>query len=311
MKAVRIHRFGGPEVIRLDEVPVPEPGPGEVLVRVRASSVNPVDYKIRNGGYVPEDRLPYTLGRDVAGTVERRGSGVDVFAESDPIYAMLPFDRGGHEEFVAVRAEHCAPKPHPLEFVEAAAVPLAGLTAWQGLFDHGDLRAEQKVLIQGAAGGVGHLAVQFARARGAVVYATCSAPDRDFVRALGATEVISRDERFEDRVGDVDLVFDLVGGETQARSWAVLKPGGVLVSTVQEPDGAKAAERGARGLRYMAQPNGAQLAEIGRLIDEGRVTPVVARIYPLEQAAAAERELEHGHVRGKLVLEVAGPERAP
>jgi NADPH:quinone reductase-like Zn-dependent oxidoreductase len=286
---------------------MPEPGPGEVLIRVRASSVNPVDYKIRNGGYLPPDRLPLTLGRDVAGVVDRAGAGVERFSQGAAVYAMLARDRGGYAEFATAKAEDCAPMPGRLDFVQAAAVPLAALTAWQGLFDHGRLESGQSVLIHGAAGGVGHFAVQFARVRGCYVVVTASAADRDFLRALGADEVIDyHHERFEDRIGrKVDLVFDLVAGETQDRSFAVIKPGGALISTLKPPDPAKAAEAQVRGENYVAEPNGAELAEIGRLIDAGLVMPQVARVFPLEQAALAERELETQHVRGKIVLEVS------
>jgi len=303
MKAVRIHEFGGPDVLRLEDLPRPTPGPDEVLVRVAAASVNPVDYKMRNGG-LPADALPLTLGRDLAGVVEAGGSGLQAGAA---VYAMLDRDRGGYAQFVAVKAVHCAPKPARLDFIQAAAVPLAGLTAWQGLFDNGGLQAGQMVLIHGASGGVGHMAVQFARAHGARVIATCSSRDVDFVRGLGAAEVIDyHAERFEDRVHDVDLVYDLVGGETQDRSWAVLKDGGAMVSTLQAPDPAKAAAKHARAAHYMAQPSGAQLAEIGALIDAGQVMPTITDVFPLGQAAQAERELEHDHVRGKIVLDVSG-----
>jgi NADPH:quinone reductase-like Zn-dependent oxidoreductase len=306
MKAVRIHEFGGPETLRVEDLPIPEPGRGEIRIRVMAASVNPVDYKIRNGGYLPQDALPMTLGRDVAGVVDAVGAEVRGFHTSDAVYVMLDRSHGGYTEFVVEQAEYCARKPARLDFIQAAAVPLAGLTAWQGLFEHGGLQAGQRVLIHGAAGGVGHLAVQFARARGATVIATCSAQDVDFVKSLGASEVIDYNaQRFEDVVRDVDLVFDLVAGETQDRSWTVLKDGGALVSTLKEPDKRKAAEKHARAVHYMAHPDGAELAEIGRLIDEGRVTPQIARVFPLAAAAQAERALEQEHVRGKIVLEVA------
>jgi NADPH:quinone reductase-like Zn-dependent oxidoreductase len=306
MKAVRIHEFGGPEVLRVESQPRPEAGPGEVLVRVEAASVNPVDYKMRNGGYVPQSALPLTLGRDVAGIVEATAVAAARFKAGDAVYAMLARDRGGYVEFVAVKAADCARKPERLDFIQAAAVPLAALTAWQGLFDYGHLAAGQRVLIHGASGGVGHFAVQFAKARGATVFATCSGEDVAFVRGLGADEVIDyRAERFEDRARDIDLVYDLVAGETQDRSWAVLKDGSAMVSTLKEPDAAKAAAKHARAAHYMAQPNGAQLAEIAALIDAGKVVPTIAAVFPLEQAAQAERKLEDEHVRGKIVLDVA------
>jgi NADPH:quinone reductase-like Zn-dependent oxidoreductase len=193
-----------------------------------------------------------------------------------------------------------------LDFIQAAAAPLAGLTAWQGLFDTGQLQAGQRVLIHGAAGGVGHFAVQFAKAKGAIVIATCSSRDVEFVRGLGADQVIDyHADRFEDQVAPVDLVYDLIGGETQDRSWAVVKDGGAMVSTLTEPDKAKAATKHARVAHYMAHPDGDQLAEIAKLIDAGRVSPTITNVFPLQSAAEAERVLEHDHVRGKIVLDVA------
>lgn len=305
MKAVRIHEYGGPERLQVEDLPTPAPEAGELLIRILGASVNPVDYKIRKGGYLPESALPMTLGRDVAGIIERVGAEVRGFDVGEAVYAMLDRGHGGYAEFVADRAMNCARKPERLDFIQAAAVPLAGLTAWQGLFDHGELTARERVLIHGAAGGVGHFAVQFARAKGAEVYATCSGDDVDFVKKLGARVVIDyRHERFEDRARDMDLVFDLVGGETQARSFAVLRPGGRLISTLQEPDKAKCAEQHIKGAHYMAKPNGDELAEIARLIDEGQVTPNIEGVFPLNAAADAEKELETAHVRGKLVLAV-------
>jgi NADPH:quinone reductase-like Zn-dependent oxidoreductase len=305
MHAVRIHEFGGPEVLKLEDLPDPEPGRGEILVEVRASSVNPVDYKIRNGGFLPPEQLPITLGRDLSGVVRRCGPGERKFEPGQAVYAMLPGDRGGYAEKVAAPEAVCARKPERLDFVQAAAVPLAALTAWQGLFDHGGLAQDQVVLIHGGAGGVGHFAVQFARARGAQVIATCSGEDAGFVLGLGARQVIDyQAERFEDAVEKVDLVFDLIGGDTLARSFAVVRPGGAIVSTLQPPDPQKLAELGLRGAHYRAQPNGDQLEQIGRLIDRGKVTPAVDRTYSLDRAAEAEEWLEHRHVRGKIVLTV-------
>jgi NADPH:quinone reductase-like Zn-dependent oxidoreductase len=218
---------------------------------------------------------------------------------------MLPHDRGGYAERVAIPESVCARKPDRLDFVQAAAVPLAALTAWQGLFDQGRLEQGQVVLIHGAAGGVGHFAVQFGRARGAQVIATCGGEDKGFVLSLGARQVIDyKAERFEDAVEKVDLVFDLIGGDTLERSFTVVRPGGTIVSTLQAPNPQKLAERGACGAHYHAQPSGEQLEQIGRMIDSGRVTPAVDRTYPLARAAEAEEWLEHRHVRGKIVLTV-------
>ncbi|HVW92284.1 MAG TPA: NADP-dependent oxidoreductase [Devosia sp.] len=237
MEAMRIHEFGGPDVLQRDDVQRPAAGPGELLVRVAAASVNPVDFKMRAGGYSRQQQdLPITLGRDLAGTVEQVGPGVSGFSTGDEIFALLGRDRGTYAEYVLVKPEEAARKPKNLSFIEAAAVPLAGLTAWQGLFDQGGLAAGQRVLIHGGAGGVGHLAVQFAKAHGAFVATTASAQDADYLRGIGADEVIDyKNQRFEDELSGMDLVYDLIGGETQARSWDVLKPGGIIVSTLGEP----------------------------------------------------------------------------
>jgi NADPH:quinone reductase-like Zn-dependent oxidoreductase len=309
MKAIRIHRFGGPEVLELDDVPIPQPGEDELLVRTRAASVNPVDYKIRHGTvpWVSREMLPITLGRDLSGTVESAGAGVDAFGEGEAVYAMLgSIDRGSYAEYVLVRPNEAAPKPARLSHIEAAAVPLAALTAWQGLFDHGHLEAGQTALVHGGSGGVGHFAIQFAKVKGATVLTTVSGQNLGFARELGADRAIDYEsQRFEEIARDVDLVLDLVGGETQERSWSVLKPGALLVSALGEPSKEKAMQHGAHGLGYRAQSNAGQLAEIGRLIDQGKVRPVVMASYPLAEARQAHERLERGHVRGKIVLVVA------
>lgn len=306
MKAMRIHSFGGPEVLVLDEIPTPAIIDGSVLVKVAAASVNPVDCKIRQGGYpkVTAASLPVTLGRDVCGVVEQ-GDGTALSAGT-AIYAALGWDVGGYAEYALIPVQYCAPQPTSLSAIEAASVPLAGLTAWQGLFDQGGLAQGQRVLIHAGSGGVGHFAIQFAKSRGAEVLATASAANLDYVRALGADIVIDyRAQRFEEVAHDVDVVFDLVGGETRERSWPVLRRGGILVSTLGQPDEARAASFGVRARGYMAQPNGAQLLEIRGLIDAGKLRPTVTRTFPLEVAGAAQRYLEAEHPRGKLVLTVS------
>ena len=305
MKAVRIHSFGGPQILRLEEVPLPDPAEDEVLVQVKATSVNPIDYKIRSGQYAEAEQLPITLGRDVSGTIARCGTQARDCEEGTDVFALLPPGRGGYAEYVSVKASQLVPKPSRLDHVHAAAVPLAALTAWQGLYDHGQLKPGQRVLIHGAAGGVGHFAVQLAKIAGAEVFATATRSDAGFLRELGADHVIDfRSERFEDNVSDVDLVFDLVGGETQDRSWAVLQQGGTLVSTLNQPSEEKARQRGARGISYLTQTNPEELARIARLIDEGKLRPWVEQAYPLEEVASAQDQLEHKHVRGKTVIRV-------
>ena len=305
MQAIRIHRFGGPEVLQLDEIDKPSTDGGKLRIRVAAASVNPVDYKIRKGGYprVKELDLPITLGRDVAGVVE---TAAGAFKVGDEVYAHLDWAEGGYADYAVVVPGGAAAKPKSLDMIAAAAVPLAATTAWQGLFDHGGLEAGQSVLIHGGSGGVGGFAVQFAKAKGARVIATASGDGVETVRGYGADVVVDYEkQKFEEVAHDVDLVFDVIGGETQARSFAVLKPGGALISTVQDPDKAKAAEKHLKSERYMATPNGGELAEIGALIDAGKVKVEVARTFPLAQAADAHRFLENDHPRGKVVLVVS------
>jgi NADPH:quinone reductase-like Zn-dependent oxidoreductase len=305
MKAVRIHHFGDPSVLEVDEIDRAKPTGDQLLIHVKAASVNPVDYKIRQGGYpmVKEDKLPITLGRDVAGVVEKAADG---FKVGDEVYAHLDWADGGYAEYAVVAPVGVAAKPQSLDMIHAAAVPLAATTAWQGLFQHGGLQSGQRVLIHGASGGVGGFAVQFAKAAGAYVYATASGEGVQAARDFGADEAIDyKTQKFEDIAKDVDLVFDLIGGDTQERSFAVVKTGGALISTVQEPDKAKAAAKGLTAKRYMAEPNADHLKRIGELIDAGKVKVVVAETFPLDQASAAHRSLEKDHPRGKVVLEVA------
>lgn len=307
MKAIRIERFGGVEVLELQDLPRPAPRAGEILVKNRATSVNPVDYKIRAGKYpaVTADMLPYVLGRDCAGVIETVGPGATAFSPGEAVFGMPGIARGGYAEYVILRESEAAAMPRNLSFDAAGAVPLAGLTAWQGLFRHGGLKSGQSVLIHGGSGGVGHFAIQFAKAKGAHVITTVSADHVAFAQRLGAEQVIDyKKQRFEDAVKDVDVVFDLVGGETQDRSWGVLKKGGVLVSTLAQPSQAQAAAHQARGLRYTAQESGADLAEIATLIEAGQVKPAVARTFALREAAAAQRLLEQGHIEGKIVLAI-------
>jgi NADPH:quinone reductase-like Zn-dependent oxidoreductase len=273
-----------------------------------AASVNPVDYKIRSGKYpaVKQDQLPKVLGRDISGVVSRVGGSVRTFKKCDAVYAMLGRDIGGYAEYALVTEDEAAKKPKQLDFVQAAAVPLAALTAWQGLFDQGGLKAGQRVLIHGGAGGVGHFAIQFAKAKGAWVATTVSGADIDLARKLGADLPIDyKAEKFEDVLEDIDLVYDLIAGDTQQRSFKVLKEGGTLISTLQKPDQAELDRRHARGAHYMAKPDARELEEIARLIDAGKVKVIVNAIYPLEDVARAHTHMEHDHIAGKVVLRVA------
>ena len=309
MKAVRIHEYGGPEVLGLEDAPVPVPAAGEVLIRVHAAGINPVDWKIREGrlrGRV-EHRLPLILGWDVAGVIEALGPGVTLFKTGDAVYARPDIARdGGYAEYIAVRASEVALKPKSLDFIHAAAVPLAGLTAWQALFDAAKLAAGQRILIHAGAGGVGSFAVQFAHWKGARVIATASARNADLVRSLGADEVIDYTEtRFEDEVQDLDVLFDTVGEEVQQRSWNALKKGGILVSILALSIPDDAAARNLRSAYVFVQPNAAQLGQIAELIEGGYVKPVVETVLPLSEVRQAHILSQSRHARGKIVLRVA------
>ena len=239
--------------------------------------------------------------------VELCGPGVICKAGDENAQRCQGMDRGGYAAYVVVKGGEFAVRParENLNFIEAAAVPLAGLTAWQGLFDEGGLESGQRALIHGGAGGVGHLAIQFAKAKGAWVATTVSGADIDFARSLGDDQVIDyKSRRFEDEVDKVDLVFDLVAGETQNRSWAVMRAGGALVSTLQKPDETLSRRHNVRGHVYRTKPNASQLTEIARLIEQGSVRPRVQRTFPLAQAATAQQALEKERTRGKIVLEV-------
>ena len=316
MKAVRIHAFGGPEVLQLEEVARPVPAADEILVQVYASGVNPVDWVIREGsnGFRSFITLPTTLGCDAAGVVVEVGRDVTTFQKGDAVYGAPNFPGdGSYAEYCAAKASRFARKPQSLSFNEAAGVPLAGLTAWTALFEQGQLRPGQRVLIQGASGGVGSFAVQFAKAKGAYVIGLASAGNLDYVQKLGADEVIDyRSQRFEELVHDVDVVLEASPVRDNAerlRAVTVLKEGGILVSVnldfpFNEAVLAALAQKNATGELSANQPRQDWLAEMARLIDAGQVKVFISQVFPLEEVAAAHRESETWHVRGKLVLAV-------
>ena len=310
MKAIRIHGRGGPDHLVYEDVPQPHPGPGEVLVRVAATGVVVNElrwnetYETPTGG---KRDLPIP-GRDLSGVVEEVGPGVSTLTEGAEVYAMLGYRRDGAEaEYTIALPGELAPKPRALDDVQAAAVPLSALTAWQGLFEQASLVAGQRVLIHGGAGGVGVFVVQMAPFAGAHVIATASARHRDFLREVGADEFIDyTTTRFEDVVHDVDLVFDLVGADTLQRSWQVIKPGGVLVSVVSPPPPASVTTgHEVRFIWFIVEPNREQLVHIGALIDAGQLRPVIDAVFPLAQARQAYEQAAQGHTRGKVVLRVA------
>lgn len=304
MRAVRIHSFGGPEVLRIEETPQPEPQTGELLVRVAAAAVNPVDWMIRTGSLqsLLNHTLPVTLGCDVAGTVEQLGPGVEGFREGDSVYAFIHLERlGAFAEFATVRAQEAARKPETLDSVHAASVPVAVLTAWQAIFDAAGLESGQTILVHAAAGGIGSMAVQLAKWKGARVIGTASEKNHEYVAALGADQVIDyRKTPFETAVRNVDVVLDTLGGETQEKSFQVLKPGGFLVSLVSPPP----QNKGVRAVMIGVETNGKRLEEAARLIDDGVLKTLVETVLPLEEAAKAIALSESGRTRGKIVLRV-------
>ncbi|MER7764472.1 NADP-dependent oxidoreductase [Streptomyces sp. NPDC097619] len=306
MRAVVVEQWGGPEQLVEREVERPRPGLNEVLVRVRAAGVNPVDWKTReSGGLIAWGEVP-AVGWDVSGTVVEAGPGVGHFRPGDEVFGMPLFPRqaGGYAEYVVAPARHLAPKPAGLGHVEAAALPLAALTAWQALVDTADVRPGERVLVHAAAGGVGHFAVQIAKARGAYVIGTASAGKHELLRELGADEVVDyRETRFEDAVGEVDVVLDGLGGETAERSMAVLRPGGRLV-TLPGPDDVPAPREGVSARWMLVEPDHLGLREIAALVERGALRPVVDTVLPLADAARAHEIGERGRTAGKIVLTV-------
>lgn len=304
MKAVRIHEFGGPEVLKYEDIPEPQPGPGEIRIRIIAAGVNPMDWKIRKGiiGKVP---LPMIMGLDIAGIVEM-GQGGALFQPGDEVFAKVSIGQGGYAEYTVVNSTQVAKKPKSIGFIESAAIPTAGLAAWQSLFDIAGLKKGQSVLIHGAAGGVGSFAVQFAKWKGAYIFGTASEKNEQFLKSIGADEFIDyKKQRFEDVVGKVDVVLDTIGGDTFERSWGVLRPNGFLVSTVASiPEGAPE-KYGVRAKTLIAQPDGEELAQIADVIDEQQVKPIVTTVFPLSEAKKAHEMSESHHTRGKIVLKVA------
>jgi len=309
MKAVRIHAYGGTDMLSYEDAPRPIVGEGEVLIRIYATSVNPFDCAVRAGyvaGYF-NYTLPLILGTDVSGIVEEVSAGVTNVAPGDGVYARAGvFRDGANAEYVVVAASDVATKPQSLDHIHAAAIPHVILTAWQALIEEANLSEGQTVLIHAAAGGVGHMAVQLARLRGAKVIGTASV-NIDFLRELGVDEVIDYSTtRFEEVAHDVDVVLDLVGGDTQQRSWAVLKPGGILISTVQPPSAETAAAHAVRQAMVASSPPiGKVLGEVATLVDAGQIKPVISTVLPLQDIRTAHEMIEGRHTRGKIVLQVA------
>ncbi|WP_259404044.1 NADP-dependent oxidoreductase [Microbispora sp. H10949] len=318
MKAVRMHRIGEPGVLTVEELPRPEPGPGDVLVRVHAAGVNPPDWYARRGfAGIPEDirptlPLPYTPGSDVSGTVAAVGHGVTEWREGDEVFGLVRFpslENGGkgYAEYTTSPASHLARKPASLSHVEAAGVPMAGLTAYQFIVDHIKLDEGRRVLVNGAAGGVGHFAVQLAKIKGAYVIGVASGRHETFLRELGVDEFLDyTTTRVEDEVRDVDVLIDTVGGPDAHRFLPVLRRGGVISPIFYaEYHQERAADLGISFRRGQVHSDGGQLAELARLLEEGRLRVGVDSVFPLAEAAKAHERAERGHIQGKIVLRVA------
>ena len=316
MKAIVINGFGGSDRLELTDRPVPSPAEDEVLIELVYTSVNPVDWKIREG--MLQTMFPYEfpiiLGWDAAGTVKAAGKAVTGLEPGERVFAYCRKPKiqwGTYAEFVTMPAAAVAPIPANLDFAEAATIPLTGLTAWQALFDAAKLKAGDTVLVHAGAGGVGSLAVQFAKSAGATVFTTASARNLDYVRDLGADLAIDyTKEGFAEAVrraapDGVDVVFDTVGGDVQRQSYPVLRPRGILVGIVDPPSEAEARQHGARCAHVFVSPNGEQLRRIGELLERGTVKPPAVEEMRLEDAAAAQERSQGGHVRGKIVLRIA------
>ena len=307
MKAIVIHEYGGPEVLKYEEIPQPEPKDDQLLIRIIAAGVNPVDGMIRSGMFNGNRAFPITLGGDIAGVVEKVGSKITKVKAGDPVFAYVSLDNsGGYAQYALVTEREAAPKPKSLTYVEAAAVPIVAMTAWQALVDNAKLSAGQTVLIHGGSGGVGSFAIQIAKARGAKVIATASTANQEFLKQLGADVAIDyTKQKFEDVAKDVDVVLDSIGRDTLARSYAVVKKGGIIVSLVARPNQSELEKHGIRGAALSVDPNSEELTEIGKLIDEKKIRVIVSQTFPLSEAMKAQEQVATGHTRGKIVLKVA------
>ena len=307
MKAIVIHEYGGPEVLKYEDVPRPEPKENEALVRVIAAGVNPVDTLIRTGKYAKffGTTLPLIPGYDIAGIVEKTGAKITKLKAGDSIYAYVLWG-GGYAEYAVATEGEATAKPKSLNYIEAAAAPLVALTAWQALIDTAKLSAGQTVLIHGGSGGVGSMAIQIAKARGAKVIATASTSNQELLKQLGADVAIDYTKtKFEDVAKDVDVVLDSVGKDTLARSYGVVRKGGIIATLVAEPDQAELDKNGIRGAAISVKPNASELAEITKLIEEKKIKPVVSQVLPLTEAVKAQEQAATHHTRGKIVLKIA------
>ena len=310
MKAIVAHEYGGPEVLKLEDVPVPTPKDDEMLIKVFAAGVNSFDGTLRSGKYAKGAKgtqLPWHPGYDIAGVVEKVGSKVTKFKVGDAVYAMINILKGGgYAEYALAKETDAALKPTTISFVEAAGAPSVALTSWQAIVDKANVLSGQTVLIHGASGGIGLFAIPIAKIRGAKVFATASTANQDFLKELGADVAIDyKTQKFEEISKDVDVVIDAVGGETLRRSYPIVKKGGMVVSLSDNVDQAQLGQYGIRGTSIVVQNNGDELAQIAKLIDQGKIKVVVSETFPLADASKAQAKADLGHTRGKIVLKVA------
>jgi NADPH:quinone reductase-like Zn-dependent oxidoreductase len=311
MKAVRIHQYGNVDTLRYEDAPEPLVRADDVLIKVVGTSVNPIDWKIREGhlqSMIPF-RMPIILGWDVSGVVTAVGTNVVKFKVGDSVYSRPDVERdGSYAEFISVREAEIAKKPTTISHIEAGVLPLAGIAAWESIVNVAKVTAGQRVLIHAAGGGVGALAVQLAKLRGAYVIGTASASSQALVESLGVDEFIDyRARRLQDATKNIDVVFDTIGGQTQNESWAVMAPGGILVSIVSEPVADEAKKLGLRSAFVFIKPNAPVLEEIAQLVDSGKLRPIIGTEFALEDIKHAHRLSESGHAKGKIAVYVGRP----
>ena len=308
MRAVRIHQYGSTETLQLEQIEIPKINSDDVLIQVKSAAINPVDWKIREGylqEFIPY-QLPLTLGWDVAGIVSEVGSNVSEFKVGDAVFSRPDIKRdGSYADFIAVKADEVVLKSTKLDFAQAAALPLAGITAWQCLVDVAKVQPGQRVLVHAGAGGVGHLAIQIAKSKGATVIATASSDNQSLLTQLGADQAVDYTigSLFE-QIDAVDIVVDTLGGEAQKQSWALLKPGGTLVSVVEPPSEAVAKEHHVNAAFVFIEPSSRILRELNKLVEADQLRPIIEHRFTLEKIVAAHLQSQSGHTRGKIVIDV-------
>ncbi len=307
-KVVRIHAYGNRDVLAYEDAPIPSIGVDEVLVKIHATSINPVDWKVREGylqGFLAH-KLPLVLGWDFAGEITALGAEVSGWKIGEAVYSRPDISRDGtYAEYIAVRVSEIARKPETISWQQAAAVPLTALTAWQSLYEMANVQAGERVLIHAGAGGVGTFAIQLAKLRGAYVYTTVSARNVELLKSLGADEVIDYTQQDFSQLRDLDVVFDTLGGDVLAKSWQTIKRGGRLVSIVSTPDAATAEQHGVKPFFCFVQPSALQLTELARLIDAGKIQIVIDSVFALKDITQTHEKSESGRARGKIVVQVS------